>query len=129
LYVVKFYAWCLFLFLNSFRRPLLHIALDGYGKGQRDDHSHGCMHAQSTLRLVLIQVVQGVYGSKVTTLERFKVNYRTKLTGEMRQRLVLENDEVCSHASDYVEAARGLHSLDRRCAIAQMTCYLFVKSS
>lgn len=38
--------------------------------------------------------VQGVYGDKETTLARFKENYRTRLTDEMKARVVLENDEV-----------------------------------
>ena len=38
---------------------------------------------------------QGVYGDKPATLERFKENYTTKLSDEIKARLVLENDEVC----------------------------------
>lgn len=35
-----------------------------------------------------------MYGDKEGTLDRFRENYRTRLTDEMRARLVLENDEV-----------------------------------
>ena len=35
-----------------------------------------------------------MYGDKDSAIARFKENYRTKLTDEMRARLVLENDEV-----------------------------------
>lgn len=37
---------------------------------------------------------QGVYGDKETTLARFRENYRTRLTDEMKAWVVLENDEV-----------------------------------
>ncbi|PSR73228.1 hypothetical protein PHLCEN_2v10888 [Hermanssonia centrifuga] len=40
---------------------------------------------------------KGVYGDKPSTLERFKENYKTKLTDEMKARLVLENDEPSVH--------------------------------
>ena len=35
-----------------------------------------------------------MFGDKQATIERFKETYRTRLTDEMRARLVLENDEV-----------------------------------
>ena len=37
---------------------------------------------------------QGMYGDKAATLQRFRGNYQTKLSGEIQERLVLENDEV-----------------------------------
>ena len=42
-----------------------------------------------------------MYGDKVATLARFKENYQTLLTDEMKARVVLENDEVpfCHHTS------------------------------
>lgn len=43
---------------------------------------------------------QGMYGDKPATLERFKNNYRTKLNDNIKQRMVLENDEVCYSADD-----------------------------
>lgn len=36
----------------------------------------------------------GVYGDKESTLERFKTNYKTLVPDKVKQRLVLENDEV-----------------------------------
>lgn len=56
-----------------------------------------CHHTKHSL-----SVVQGVYGNKVTTLERFKENYKTRLSDEVRQRLVLENDEVSSSENPFV---------------------------
>lgn len=41
-----------------------------------------------------------MYGDKPATLERFKNNYRTKLNDNIKQRMVLENDEVCYSADD-----------------------------
>ena len=35
-----------------------------------------------------------MFGDKQATIERFKEVYRTKLTDDVRARLVLENDEV-----------------------------------
>ncbi|KAH9931550.1 UV-endonuclease UvdE-domain-containing protein [Fomitopsis serialis] len=49
---------------------------------------------------VIIIHMGGVYGDKETTLARFKENYRTRLTDEMRARLVLENDEICYSPDD-----------------------------
>ena len=37
-----------------------------------------------------------MFGDKQATTERFKETYRTKLTDDIRARLVLENDEVRS---------------------------------
>ncbi|KAA1474573.1 UV-endonuclease UvdE [Dentipellis sp. KUC8613] len=42
----------------------------------------------------------GVYGDKPTTLARFKENYTSKLSDEMKARVVLENDEMCYNADD-----------------------------
>lgn len=41
----------------------------------------------------------GIYGDKTTTLARFKENYVNQLTDNVKKRLVLENDEVCSLVS------------------------------
>lgn len=74
-------------------RSLLDVAAHGNGEGQRDDNTHGGMNL-SPRAVHTLSVFQGVYGNKVATLERFKENYKTKLSDEIRQRLVLENDEV-----------------------------------
>lgn len=47
-------------------------------------------------------MIQGVYGDKTATLERFKKNYKTKLSDEARERLVLENDEVCPFQNSFL---------------------------
>ncbi|TFY51902.1 hypothetical protein EVJ58_g10319, partial [Rhodofomes roseus] len=49
---------------------------------------------------VIIIHMGGVYGDKETTLARFKENYRTRLTDEMKARVVLENDEICYNPDD-----------------------------
>ncbi|KZT63510.1 UV-endonuclease UvdE [Daedalea quercina L-15889] len=49
---------------------------------------------------VIIIHMGGVYGDKEGTLARFKENYRTRLTDDMRARLVLENDEMCYSPDD-----------------------------
>ena len=36
----------------------------------------------------------GIYGDKPSTLARFKENYTTRLSDNVKKRLVLENDEV-----------------------------------
>ncbi|KIM83192.1 hypothetical protein PILCRDRAFT_819416 [Piloderma croceum F 1598] len=42
----------------------------------------------------------GVYGDKQSTLERIKVTIEEKLPKAVRERLVLENDELCYNAED-----------------------------
>ncbi|CCL99383.1 uncharacterized protein FIBRA_01401 [Fibroporia radiculosa] len=49
---------------------------------------------------VIIIHMGGVYGDKETTLQRFRENYRMRLTDEMKARVVLENDEICYSADD-----------------------------
>ena len=41
-----------------------------------------------------LSLKQGVYGDKEVTLARFKENYRTLLSNDIKARLVIENDEV-----------------------------------
>jgi UV DNA damage repair endonuclease len=47
-----------------------------------------------TLHGVELTLKQGVYGDKLETLARFKENYRTLLSDDIKARLVVENDEV-----------------------------------
>ena len=69
--------------------------------------------------------VQGMFGDKQAAIERFKEVYKTKLTDEIRERLVLENDE----------ASRGLRSScynylsPLTCATIQTIYFPYVKSS
>jgi len=58
--------------------------------------------------------VKGVYGDKTATLERFKENYRTKLSDEIRERLVFENDEVCSFQFLPISTLTALRGLLQR---------------
>ena len=48
-----------------------------------------------------------MFGDKQATIERFKETYRTRLTDEMRARLVLENDEVRHYVSIWPIVAEG----------------------
>ena len=49
---------------------------------------------------VIILHMGGVYNDKPSTLARFKHTYTTRLTAEMRARLVMENDEMCYSVDD-----------------------------
>ena len=50
-----------------------------------------------------------MYGDKVATLARFKENYQTLLTDEMKARLVLENDEMCYNTDDLLPICNELN--------------------
>ncbi|WWC73666.1 UV damage endonuclease UvdE [Kwoniella pini CBS 10737] len=49
---------------------------------------------------VMIIHMGGVFGDKESTLARFKENFTTKLSDNVKQRLVLENDEICYNVDD-----------------------------
>ncbi|OCH90178.1 UV-endonuclease UvdE [Obba rivulosa] len=57
---------------------------------------------------VIILHMGGVYGSKEDTIARFRGVYTTRLTDEMRARLVLENDEICYSADDLLPVCEEL---------------------
>ncbi|KAK7682808.1 hypothetical protein QCA50_014192 [Cerrena zonata] len=57
---------------------------------------------------VIIIHMGGVYGDKEPTLARFKENYTSKLTDEMKARLVLENDEMCYNVDDLLPVCNEL---------------------
>ncbi|KAI0329824.1 UV-endonuclease UvdE [Cubamyces sp. BRFM 1775] len=57
---------------------------------------------------VMIIHMGGMFGDKQATIERFKEVYRTRLTDEMRARLVLENDEMCYNADDLLPVCEEL---------------------
>ncbi|KZT08073.1 UV-endonuclease UvdE [Laetiporus sulphureus 93-53] len=57
---------------------------------------------------VIIIHMGGVYGDKEGTLARFRENYRTRLTDEMKARLVLENDEICYDPDDLLPVCEEL---------------------
>ncbi|GAA98660.1 uncharacterized protein L969DRAFT_82497 [Mixia osmundae IAM 14324] len=50
----------------------------------------------------------GVYGDKEAALARFRVNYREKLSQNIRDRLVLENDEICYNCDDLLPMCEEL---------------------
>ncbi|KAJ8488564.1 hypothetical protein ONZ51_g3491 [Trametes cubensis] len=58
---------------------------------------------------VMIIHMGGMFGDKQATIERFKEVYRTRLTDEMRARLVLENDEMCYNADDLLPVCEELN--------------------
>lgn len=66
----------------------------------------------------------GVYGDKSTTLGRLKESIKA-LPANVRNRLVLENDEVRHLRKNPMSLSHYLF----RSAIMQKTCYLFVRSS
>ncbi|TFY82770.1 hypothetical protein EWM64_g1242 [Hericium alpestre] len=51
----------------------------------------------------------GVYGDKPATLARFKENYTSKLSDDIKARLVLENDEMCYNADDLLPICKELN--------------------
>ncbi|GJE93486.1 UV-endonuclease UvdE [Phanerochaete sordida] len=57
---------------------------------------------------VIILHMGGVYGDKAATIARFRETYTTRLTDEMRARLVLENDEMCYSADDLLPVCEEL---------------------
>lgn len=57
---------------------------------------------------VIILHMGGVYNDKPATLERFKHTYTTRLTDEMRARLVMENDEICYSVDDLLPVCSEL---------------------
>ncbi|EIW71476.1 hypothetical protein TREMEDRAFT_27099, partial [Tremella mesenterica DSM 1558] len=50
----------------------------------------------------------GVYDDKPGTLERFKLNYTTRLSDNVKKRLVLENDEICYNVDDLLPLCQEL---------------------
>ena len=57
---------------------------------------------------VIILHMGGVYNDKPATIERFKHTFTTRLTDEMRARLVLENDEMCYSVDDLLPVCQEL---------------------
>ncbi|KAI0089018.1 UV-endonuclease UvdE-domain-containing protein [Irpex rosettiformis] len=57
---------------------------------------------------VIILHMGGVYNDKPSTIARFRENYLNKLTQEMRDRLVLENDEMCYSVDDLLPVCEEL---------------------
>ncbi|KAI0761361.1 UV-endonuclease UvdE [Trametes elegans] len=57
---------------------------------------------------VMIIHMGGMFGDKQATIERFKEVYQTRLTDEVRARLVLENDEMCYNPDDLLPVCEEL---------------------
>ncbi|KAI9464142.1 UV-endonuclease UvdE [Lactarius psammicola] len=57
---------------------------------------------------VIIIHLGGVYGDKEVTLARFKENYRTLLSDDIKARLVIENDEMCYNVDDLLPVSEEL---------------------
>ncbi|KAH9968187.1 UV-endonuclease UvdE-domain-containing protein [Russula dissimulans] len=57
---------------------------------------------------VIIIHIGGVYGDKAATLARFKENYKTLLSGDIKERLVVENDEMCYNVDDILPLCEEL---------------------
>ncbi|KAH8102079.1 UV-endonuclease UvdE-domain-containing protein [Cristinia sonorae] len=74
-----------------------------------DYHCQMMRHMGLDQDSVIVIHMGGVYGDKPTTLARFKENYTTKLTEEMKARLVLENDEMCYNVEDLLPVCNELN--------------------
>lgn len=57
---------------------------------------------------VMIIHMGGVYGDKESTLARFKENYTTLTSDQVKARLVLENDEICYNVDDLLPVCTEL---------------------
>lgn len=64
--------------------------------------------AQQDRDAVMILHMGGVFGDKSATIERFKENY-SKLSGGVKKRLVLENDDVCYTVHDLLPVCEELN--------------------
>lgn len=90
----------------------------------------GLLSTRLTSPFSLSAMQGGVYGDKESTLERFKTNYKTLVPDKVKQRLVLENDEV----NPSPQSCRRTFGPDSstysfRSATTSMTCYPFAGSS
>ncbi|CAJ0767312.1 23956_t:CDS:10, partial [Entrophospora sp. SA101] len=57
---------------------------------------------------IMVIHMGGVYNSKETTLKRFEDNYLKVLSPSIRDRLVLENDEICYNVQDLLPICKKL---------------------
>ncbi|EMD36763.1 hypothetical protein CERSUDRAFT_51795 [Gelatoporia subvermispora B] len=72
-------------------------------------HCEMMRHMELDQDSVIILHMGGVYGSKEDTIARFRKVYTTRLTDEMRARLVLENDEICYNPDDLLPICEELN--------------------
>lgn len=54
------------------------------------------LKGQADKDAVMVLHMGGMFGDKAATLDRFKKNYTTLLSDDIKARLVLENDDVVS---------------------------------
>ncbi|KAI0819907.1 UV-endonuclease UvdE-domain-containing protein [Trametes gibbosa] len=73
-----------------------------------DYHCQMFRHMGLNQDSVMIIHMGGMFGDKTATIERFKEVYQTRLTDDMRARLVLENDEMCYNADDLLPVCEEL---------------------
>ncbi|EIW53258.1 UV-endonuclease UvdE [Trametes versicolor FP-101664 SS1] len=58
---------------------------------------------------VMIIHMGGMFGDKDATIQRFKEVYTTRLSDDIKARLVLENDEMCYNADDLLPVCEELN--------------------
>ena len=63
---------------------------------------------QSDRDAVMVLHMGGVFGSKPDTLDRFRVNYTTRLSADAKRRIVLENDDVAWSVHDLLPICEEL---------------------
>lgn len=66
------------------------------------------LKGQADRDAVMIIHMGGIFGDKVATLERFKEVYTTRLSDKIKQRLVLENDDMCWSVDDILPICQEL---------------------
>jgi len=59
---------------------------------------------------VMVVHMGGVYNDKSGTIARFKQTYRERLTERVRERLVLENDELCYNVEELLPVSEDVPS-------------------
>ncbi|KAH9925003.1 UV-endonuclease UvdE [Epithele typhae] len=71
-------------------------------------HCEMFRHMDTGRDSVMIIHMGGVFNDKQATIERFKDVYKHKLTDEIRDRLVLENDEMCYNPDELLPVCEEL---------------------
>lgn len=51
----------------------------------------------------------GIFGDKESAMKRFRENYTNLLSDRIKERLVLENDEICYNADDLLPVCEELN--------------------
>ncbi|HWI54665.1 MAG TPA: UV DNA damage repair endonuclease UvsE, partial [Desulfobacteria bacterium] len=90
-----------FTLINSPRPEVLEASLRDLEYHQKVFDAMGLSDAQMVIH------VGGLYGSRTTSIQRFKDNFPT-LTPAVRQRIILENDDKSFKAADVLEICTDL---------------------